>query len=81
VPNLARGHWHARRIHDLSKIQTQEQNQMTKDNDILTSVYGKDAPDAAKFGKGAQSREQIQDAIDKRNASTDASKPRKYGER
>jgi len=33
-------------------------------NPILTSVYGKDAPDAAKFGKGARSIEQIKQATD-----------------
>ena len=32
----------------------------------LTSVYGRDAPDAAKFGKGAQSIEQVRDAAQKR---------------
>jgi hypothetical protein len=57
---------------------------MSKDNEILISTYGKDAPKAARFGGnggGATAREEIQDAIDKRNASTNAASPRKYSER
>lgn len=55
---------------------------MAKSSDeILVDTYRRNAPDAAKFGKGGQSREQVQDAIDKRNASTNATSPRKYGER
>jgi hypothetical protein len=54
---------------------------MTKDNEILTSVYGKDAPAAAKFGKGATNLAQINEATEARRAQSDASKPRKYSER
>lgn len=32
----------------------------------LVSTYGRNAPDAAKFGVGAQTIEQIRDATDKR---------------
>jgi hypothetical protein len=55
---------------------------MTKQSDeILTDTYGRNAPDAAKFGKGATSREQIDEATAAQRASSNASAPRKYGER
>jgi hypothetical protein len=43
----------------------------------LVSVYGRDAPDAAKFGVGAQTIEQIRDAAEKRRDL----KPGVYGNR
>jgi hypothetical protein len=51
------------------------------DNPILTSVYGRNAPDAAKFGKGATNLAQIKEAAEARRAQSDAAKPRKYSER
>jgi len=55
---------------------------MAKSSDeILVNTDGRSASDGAKFGRGMQTLEQIQDAIDKRNASTNASSPRKHGER
>ena len=50
-------------------------------NPILVSVYGKDAPKAAKFGVGATNRAEIEQAADARRAQSDASKPRKYSTR
>ena len=35
---------------------------------VRVSVYGKNAPDAAKFGKGARTLEQIRQATDARRA-------------
>jgi hypothetical protein len=52
-----------------------------KDNEILTSVYGKDAPDLAKFGKGGSTIDKIKEAVDARRAQSDAAKPRQYSER
>jgi hypothetical protein len=49
--------------------------------EILISTYGKDAPDAAKFDVGAQTRQQVEQAADARRAMSDASKPRKYSTR
>jgi len=36
------------------------------DSTILTDVYGRDAPDAAKFGKGATTLAEINQATDAR---------------
>jgi hypothetical protein len=36
--------------------------------DILVNVYGRNAPDAAKFGRGATTIQQIQEATDARRA-------------
>jgi hypothetical protein len=53
----------------------------TENNPILVSTYGTKAPDAAKFGVGAQTRQQIEQAADARRAQSDASKPRTYSTR
>jgi hypothetical protein len=72
-----------RGIHRLThQQQTIGTNTMAKSSDeILVNTDGRSASDGAKFGRGMQTLEQSQDAIDKRNASTNASSPRKYGER
>ncbi len=55
---------------------------MTKSSDeILVSTYGRNAPDAAKFGVGARDRAEIEKATETRRASIDASSPRHYGTR
>jgi hypothetical protein len=49
--------------------------QMSTDNktdEILVSVYGADAPDAAKFGVGATTLAEVQKAIDARRELSDA---------
>ncbi len=54
---------------------------MTNKSDILVSTYGTNAPDLAKFGKGGSGLDKIKEATDARRASSDATSPRKYGER
>jgi hypothetical protein len=54
---------------------------MSKDNDLLVNTYGTKTVDAATFGKGATSREQIEEATAAQRANSNASSPRKYGER
>jgi len=54
---------------------------MSDKDEILVNTYGRNAPDAAKFGKGAKSREQVDEASAARRAQADASKPSRYSER
>lgn len=43
---------------------------MSESNNILVDVYGRDAPDAAKFGVGAKTITDVEKATDaRRNAS------------
>jgi hypothetical protein len=55
-----------------------EREQVYEHEKPLVSVYGRNPPDAAKFGKGAQTIEQIRDAIEKRR---DLTTPGVYGQR
>jgi hypothetical protein len=54
---------------------------MSKDNPILVDTYATKKVDAATFGKGATSREQIEQATVAQRANSNAAAPRKYGER
>jgi hypothetical protein len=47
----------------------------------LVDVYGSKPVDAATFGKGAQSVEQIEQATDARRSATESSAPRDYDKR
>jgi hypothetical protein len=54
-------------------------NIMAKSSDeILVNTYGTNAPDAAKFGKGATNLAQINEATEARRAQSDSSKKRQY---
>jgi hypothetical protein len=54
---------------------------MTDKTEILTSKYGATAPKAAKFGVGAATLEEINQATEAARANTNATAPRKYAER
>jgi hypothetical protein len=48
-----------------------------KPNDILVDNYGRNAPDASRFGKGARSIEQIKQATDARRELASNPTPRR----
>jgi hypothetical protein len=52
------------------------------DEKPLVNTYGTNSPKAARFGEGARSRKEIDDATAAQRANSNAASPRKqYGER
>jgi hypothetical protein len=56
---------------------------MRKDNEPLISTYGKreNAPAMAVYNRGATTRQEVQDSLDRRDASNKAKPGNSYSER
>jgi hypothetical protein len=63
--------------HYLESSQMSDETKVYETEKPLISVYGKNPPRAAQFGKGAQTIEEVRDALEKRRDL----KPGVYGNR